>query len=114
MAQQQVGTLVIGTFRIEAPQRQRFIELVRAHFVDTTQATSGCISYSLSVDILDAGLFHLVEGWSDRQALDRHLASERLRKMRAELASVTMHNYNTSIYEVSSGSNYIPTDLPIT
>ena len=107
-------TLVHGTFRIAAEDRQRFIELVRDHFLETAQATPGCLFYSCCADIADDGVFHLVEGWRDRAALDAHLASERLRLARAKLAAVTMHNYQTVIYEVGQAARYVPTDLPIT
>jgi quinol monooxygenase YgiN len=114
MADEQARALVYGTFRIAAEHRRHFIELVRHHFIDTAQSTPGCLFYSLSADITDETLFHLVEGWQDRAALDAHLASERLRLTRAQLAAVTMHDYHTVIYEVNGASRYVPTDLPIT
>jgi quinol monooxygenase YgiN len=87
---------------------------VRQHFIETARATPGCLFYSLAVDIADETRFHLVEGWRDRAALDAHLASERLKLMRAQLAAITMHDYHTVIYETRGESRYVPTDLPVT
>lgn len=113
MTDKEARTLVHGTFRIAAEDRQRFVDLVRHHFLETAQATPGCVFYSLTADIADEGLFHLIEGWQDRAALDKHLASERLKVARASLAAVTMRDYRTVIYEVNSAARYVPTDLPI-
>jgi quinol monooxygenase YgiN len=70
---------------------------------------SGCIFYSVALDIESPVKMHLIEGWSDRPALERHLASPRLQVLRARLHTVPMNNYQTFIYSVSDQEQYFPT-----
>jgi quinol monooxygenase YgiN len=37
---------------------------------------TGCIYYAFSQDLTDPNTFHLLEGWADREAYERHEESE--------------------------------------
>ena len=48
-----------------------------------SRAEDGCEEYSYAQDVLDPGLIHVKEMWSDQAALDRHFASEHIAAWRA-------------------------------
>jgi quinol monooxygenase YgiN len=109
MTAQRVRIIVNGTFEIAPADQPRFIAIVKGHLEETRREVSGCIYYSVALDIECPVRMHLIEGWSDRPALERHLASPRLQVLRARLHTVPMNNYQTFIYSVSDQEQYFPT-----
>lgn len=49
--------------------------------VDQTKLESGCIAYDLYHDLRDPGHFVFVEEWENREALDRHVASNHFQRL---------------------------------
>ncbi len=49
--------------------------------IEPTRAESGCLQYELHVDEQNPGRFVFYENWTDKAALDAHLASEHLQNM---------------------------------
>ena len=47
--------------------------------VDPTRAADGCLTYDLLSSLDDELMFTFVEEWTDRAALDAHLASSHIR-----------------------------------
>lgn len=52
-----------------------------AELVETTKKESGCIAYDLYVNENDHTHFVFVEEWTNREALDAHMASEHFTRL---------------------------------
>jgi quinol monooxygenase YgiN len=61
--------------------------LVRT-LIPPTHAEEGCITFALHRDLDDSGTLVLVERWTSREALDRHLATQHLDAFRAQMPNV--------------------------
>ena len=90
--------VIIGTIRLPAerldearPAMQRMILCSRTE--------PGCIDYSYAQDVLDAGLIHVTEVWSDRAALDAHFRSPHIADWRASWAALGIGERNLMLYE---------------
>jgi len=58
-------------------------ELLRC--VEPTRAEEGCLQYDLHVSTQRPGHFLFFENWTSREALDRHLATPHLERLRSVL-----------------------------
>jgi quinol monooxygenase YgiN len=63
--------------------------LVTGTLVPPTHAEDGCITFALHRDLADPDRLVLVERWSGREALDRHLAADHLAAFRAAVAPLS-------------------------
>ncbi len=61
--------------------------LVRT-IIPPTHAEDGCIAFALHRDFDDPSRLVLIERWTSREALDRHLATEHLAAFRAQMPDV--------------------------
>jgi quinol monooxygenase YgiN len=59
--------------------------LIRS-LIPPTHAEDGCITFAMHRDLADPHRLVLVERWTSRDALDRHLAAEHLSAFRAAVA----------------------------
>lgn len=91
--------LIIGTVRLPAglldaarPSMESMIEASRAE--------AGCLEYSYAEDVLDRGLIHVKERWTDRKALDGHFNSAHIAVWRDAGASIGIRERNLRLYEV--------------
>ena len=94
--------LIVGTLRIP----DGAIDIVRPMMemmVLASRQETGCISYSYSLDVLDAGLIWVNEAWNDRAALAAHFATEHLAQWRANFAALGITDRNLRLYETDEG-----------
>ena len=91
--------LVIGTFRLPA-HRLKAARIVMTRMVEASRAESGCIEYSYAEDLLEPGLIHVKELWTDQAALDQHFASEHIGAWRATWPSLSIGERNLRVYDV--------------
>ena len=68
--------VVLGTFEVEAAERQRFLD-EKVQQVATTLAETGCIDYAFAADAGDPGRVRLVERWASMADLESHVAGLR-------------------------------------
>lgn len=73
---------VIATIRAREGCEQRLADTLRG-LVEPSRAEDGCAQYDLLQSLDQPGLFTVVESWSDREALDRHAASDHVQAARA-------------------------------
>jgi quinol monooxygenase YgiN len=66
-----VGLVINGTFRIHPDDAAAFAEIVRPHVIETAKSP-GCRYYTLAIDVNDETVFHILEGWADRDSFDAH------------------------------------------
>jgi quinol monooxygenase YgiN len=74
--------LIVGTVRLP-PENLGRARPIMKQMVEASRAEGGCLAYSYAEDILDSGLIHVIEAWSDRPSLDRHFASTHIAEWRS-------------------------------
>jgi quinol monooxygenase YgiN len=82
--------IVIGTFTVEPEMRNEFIAH-RVALMQHSRQENGCITYSFSADPIDSDVVVLTERWSDRAALDAHLAGLKSAPQPEKLPAFTAH-----------------------
>ena len=75
---------IIGTVTARPETCAELAALLRAQ-VAPTRAEAGCISYDFHVDAADPCVFVFYENWTDRAALDAHLAMPHLQPLFSQL-----------------------------
>ena len=65
---------LVGSYRVHPDDAAAFTKIA-AQCVEQTVNKPGCLYFSISEDVSEPGLFHLSEGWTDRAALDKQMAS---------------------------------------
>jgi len=58
------------------------------------------MEYSYAEDVLERGLIHVKERWTDREALDKHFKSAHIADWRAQWPSLEIGNRKLLLYEV--------------
>ncbi len=75
---------IIGTVTARQETREELASLLTAQ-VTPTRAEAGCINYDFHVDAADPCVFVFYENWTDRSALDAHLAMPHLLPLFSQL-----------------------------
>jgi quinol monooxygenase YgiN len=75
---------ILGTVTARPETRDELLALLHAQ-VAPTRAEAGCIDYELHVDAADPCVFVFYENWTDRAALDAHLAMPHLLPLFSQL-----------------------------
>ena len=75
---------IIGTLTARTETREELASLLMAQ-VAPTRAEAGCINYDFHVDAADPCVFVFYENWTDRAALDAHLAMPHLQPLVSQL-----------------------------
>ena len=75
---------IIGTVTARPDTREELAALLMAQ-VAPTRAEAGCINYDFHVDAADKCVFVFYENWTDRAALDAHLAMPHLQPLFSQL-----------------------------
>ena len=75
---------IIGTLTARMETREELASLLMA-LVVPTRAEAGCINYDFHVDAADPCVFVFYENWTDRAALDAHLAMPHLQPLVSQL-----------------------------
>lgn len=91
--------LIIGTFRAP-PDRLDDARPAMAEMVSASRSEEGCEAYVYAEDLTDPGLIHVKELWRDQVSLDRHFASDHIRRWRAAWAELGLHDRDLQLYEV--------------
>jgi quinol monooxygenase YgiN len=95
--------LIYGTIRL-APERVDSARIAMRAMIEATRSEAGCLHYSYSEDVLDAGLVHVNELWSDRAALEAHFRAPHIATWRAAWAELGISGRKLTLYEVGEGS----------
>src|SRR5579863_691870 len=91
--------VIIGTIRLPAA-RLAAARPAMATMIEASRAEPGCLEYSYAEDVLEPGLIHVKERWTDREALDKHFHSAHIAAWRAAWPSIGIRERNLSLYEV--------------
>ncbi|WP_217572293.1 putative quinol monooxygenase [Mesorhizobium sp. GbtcB19] len=95
--------LIIGTVRLP-PDRLEQARLAMKRMISASRAEPGCLHYSYAQDVLDGGLIHVSEGWSDRAALEAHFKSAHIAEWRASWAELGIGDRKLALYETDGGA----------
>ena len=90
--------VIIGTIRLPA-ERLDEARPAMQRMILGSRTEPGCIDYSYAQDVLDAGLIHVTEVWSDREALDAHFRSPHIADWRASWAALGIGERDLMLYE---------------
>lgn len=66
---------------------------------------AGCLFFDAVQNVSDPALFHLVEGWTSREALAAHSASEEFKALLQEALTLRILDRSASLYLVSGVEN---------
>ena len=91
--------LILGTVRLPVNLLDA-ARLSMASMIEASRAEAGCLEYSYAEDVLDRGLIHVKERWTDREALDKHFHSAHIAVWRAAWPSIGIRERNLHLYEV--------------
>jgi quinol monooxygenase YgiN len=75
---------ILGTVTARPETRDELLALLHAQ-IAPTRAEAGCIDYDLHVDAADPCVFVFYENWTDRAALEAHLAMPHLRPLLSQM-----------------------------
>jgi quinol monooxygenase YgiN len=67
--------VVTAYYRVHPEDRQIFVDAVIPEMT-AARRMQGCIYYAFAPDLTDPNLFHLVEGWADQDAYERHESAD--------------------------------------
>jgi len=90
--------LIIGTVRL--PEEK--LEAARPAMAAIIAASSeepGCLEYTYAVDVIDRGLIHVKERWTDREALHTHFRSDHVAQWRAQWPALGIGERKLFLYE---------------
>lgn len=93
--------LIVGTVRLPAANLERAKPAMQA-MVEASCAEAGCLEYGYAEDVLEPGLIHVKELWSDQAALDAHFASDHIQAWRAAWPGLEIGDRNLRVYEVGA------------
>ena len=91
--------LIVGTVRLP-PDKLDAARPVMRRMVEASRAEPGCLDYGYAEDVLDPGLIHVKELWTDQAALDRHFASLHIAEWRAAWPLLGIGERRLVVYEV--------------
>jgi len=91
--------LIVGTIRLPA-QNLGIARPAMKQMVEASRAENGCVEYSYAEDVLDPGLIHIKELWTDQDALDRHFAMDHIAQWRAAWPALGMGDRDLRVYDV--------------
>lgn len=75
-----------------------------ADMVAASNAEEGCITYAFTQDILDPGVIHIVEKWTDDAALAAHFATPHMAVFGAAIAALDFQVIEAVKYHADNGA----------
>ena len=94
--------LITGTIRLPAASLEA-ARPVMAAMVAAGRAEPGCLAYSYAQDVIDPGLIHVIERWTDDAALAAHFASPHIAEWRSHWPSLGITDRQLTRYQVGTG-----------
>lgn len=75
-----------------------------ADMVAASNAEEGCIAYAFTEDLLEPGVIHIVEKWTDEAALLAHFAMPHMATFQAALANLDFQVIEALKYHADDGA----------
>lgn len=93
--------LVTGEFRLPAESLGAATEAM-ARVIAASREEAGCLGYAYAQDVLEPGLFRVVESWTDRAALDAHFTRPHMKRWQEERAALGLTGRAVSAHVVGA------------
>ena len=92
--------LVTGVFRMPVENRGEAVAAME-RVVLATRAETGCIEYAYAEDVIEPGLFRVVERWESREALTAHFEAPHMKGWQQERAELGLTERRVTAYAIS-------------
>ena len=93
--------IVTGTIRIPSGAIET-VKPAMEQMIAASRAEEGCLTYFYALDVLDDGLVHVHEAWTDRAALDAHFETAHLADWRAKFEALGIADRNLVSFEIAT------------
>ena len=90
--------IVTGQVRFADGEIQRLAPAFQAN-IAATRAEAGCARYAYGVDVADPNLLHVVEEWSDEEAVDAHMNAPHMAALMAALGTAKIEGLSINAYD---------------
>ena len=90
--------IVTGQVKFAEGEIQRLTPAFRMN-IQATQGEAGCARYAYGVDVADPNLLHVVEEWSDEEAVNSHMNTPHMAELMTALGSAKIEGINIVAYE---------------
>ena len=92
---------VLGSFRF-APETVEQAKPLMAAVVAATLAEPGCRAYSYAEDVVEPGLFRVMELWDSREALAAHFETPHMKSWTEQRAALGFSDRRIAAYEIGA------------
>jgi quinol monooxygenase YgiN len=90
---------VLGSFRFPAEGLDQARPLMRA-VIEATLAEPGCRAYSYAEDVVEPGLFRVIEQWDSREALAAHFSTPHMQAWAERRAALGFFDRRIALHEI--------------
>ncbi len=90
---------VLGSFRFPPEAVERARPVMRA-VIAATLAEPGCRAYSYAEEIVEPGLFRVMELWDSREALSAHFETPHMREWTEQRIVLGFYDRHIAAYEL--------------
>jgi quinol monooxygenase YgiN len=90
--------IVTGQVRFAEGEIARLTPAFRMN-VHATRAEEGCARYAYGVDIADPNLLHIVEQWSDEEAVNQHMNTPHMAELMQAIGGAKIEAISVNAYE---------------
>lgn len=91
--------LVVGRFRLPS-ERCEEAQAAMARVIAKSRAEPGCIDYAYSADVLEPGLFRVVERWQRIEDLRAHFVAPHMECWRREREELGITDREVTAFDV--------------
>jgi len=92
--------VIAGRIVLDPANQEKAAAAAREIMVETAKEP-GCISYTFSADLSDAGTFRIFEEWETQDALDAHFKTLHMAKFQSVVPTLGIVEMKVKRYEVS-------------
>lgn len=93
--------VVTGEFRMPVERRSEALAAM-ARVIALSRAEPGCRAYAYAEDVLEPGLFRVIERWDSRAALAAHFEAPHMKAWQQERAELGMTGRQVTAFVVES------------
>lgn len=93
--------VVAGSIDLDPAKREVALAASLA-VMEATRREAGCISYTYSADLSEAGRFHVFEEWESGEALTAHFATPHMAVFQQAMAGFGIREMRIQRYEIAS------------
>lgn len=90
--------IVTGQVRFADGEIERLTPAFRMN-IQATRAEAGCARYSYGVDVADPNLLHIVEEWSDEEAVNAHMNTPHMADLMTVMGGAKIEAIGINAYE---------------